>query len=106
MAQDDVTVAQRRGESRLSRAKDGDDGHAEQRCEMHRARVVGEQNATGAQFFDELLERRLSDPIYAIVSKRGGDGFANGLVAFCTEQNPLGGQLRSYCGGCFGETLG
>ncbi len=31
MSQDDVAIAERRRQSRLSRAKDGDDRHTEQR---------------------------------------------------------------------------
>lgn len=41
--QDNVAVAERSGQARFRRSKDGDDRDAEQRREMHRAGIVREE---------------------------------------------------------------
>lgn len=106
MSQNYVTVAERRSELWLSRAKNGDDGHSEQGGEMHRPGVVCEQQPAGAQLVDELFERCLADSINAIVAQRSGDCFTDRRVVFRSEQNPLRRRVRRDRGRGLSEAFG
>ena len=89
MSQDDVAFPQRRGQTRLSRAKDGDDRHTKQGGQMHRASVVCQKQSASAQLIDQLFERRLADSVDTAIAEPGGDCFADSRVVFCAEHNPL-----------------
>ena len=45
MPQDNVRIPERPRQSRLSRAEDRDNWHAEQSCKMHRPGIIREQQA-------------------------------------------------------------
>lgn len=93
MSQDDVAFPERRGQSRLSRAKDGDDRHTKQGGQMHRTGVVCQKQSAGAQLMDQLFERRLADSVDTAIAEHCGDGFARSRVVFCAEHNPLRARL-------------
>lgn len=89
MSQDDVTVVERSGQTRLSGTENGDYRHAQQRCEMHCAGIVGKQQTAFPQFVDKLIKRCLADPIHAAIADRSRDLVPYSRVVLGSEQNPL-----------------
>src|SRR3977135_2387580 len=58
-----VPTSQGSGQPRFSRAKDRDDGNADERGEVHRAGVIRQQQGALAQLGGELVESGLADSI-------------------------------------------
>jgi hypothetical protein len=69
MPQNNVTVAERSGHLRFSRTEDRHDRNAQQRRQMHRSGIVGQEQTAFAQLVDKLLDGRLADAIDAALTK-------------------------------------
>ena len=104
--QDDVTIAQRTSQPRLSGSKDRHHGHAKQRGQVHRAGIVGKEQSTFAQFINQLIQRSTSDPIDAMIADRSRNLIARWRVIFRSKQNPLHRGLSAYFCRNLGESLG
>ena len=70
---------------------------------MHRAGVIGQEQTAGAQFFDELLNRGLTNPIHAIIAKCAGNDRTNRCVFARAKEDPVDLFLRGNCLSNFGE---
>ena len=89
VSQNEVPVAEWPGEPRFGRAENRDHRHAQQRGEMHRAGIVGEQHTALTQLVDKFVERRLSNAIHAMIADCRRDLLTDCHVVFCAKQNPL-----------------
>jgi creatinine amidohydrolase/Fe(II)-dependent formamide hydrolase-like protein len=73
VSQDNVTVAERPGQTRLSGTKNGDHRYAKQCSEVHRAGIVGKQQTASSHLVDKFIKRCLADPIHATIPDRSRD---------------------------------
>ena len=89
VSQNNMAVAQRPGQERFGRPKNCDYRHAQERGEMHCAGVICKEQTALSQFVDKLIERRLADPVDAMIAYRTRDLFAYRSVIFRAEQDPL-----------------
>src|ERR1700719_2550815 len=104
MVNDMPGIAERAGEVRFGRTEERDDGNADERSEMHRAGVVGEEQRTFAELVGKLLERGLADAVDAMGAERGFNRGAALLIGGGAEENPLDWALLSDSHRDFGET--
>jgi len=58
---------------RFGRSENRDRRHLQQGREMHCSGVVSKQQITDAQLIDQFRERRLSDPIHALLAQFFGN---------------------------------
>ena len=89
MPDDDVPAPERSGQAIFGGTKDRDDRDTEQRGQVHRAGVVGHQQAAFAQLDDEIIERRLPNAVDALFAQRPGDDLADLGIRGGAEENPL-----------------
>jgi hypothetical protein len=85
MADNNVTITERTGQLRFGRTKNRDNWNTDKRSQMHRAGIVRQNRAARAQFSDQFVQCRLTNPVYAFVAKLRGNCFANGRVVFRAE---------------------
>ena len=91
MSQDNVTVAERPGQTRLSGTENGDHRYPEQCGKMHRAGIVGQQQTASPQLVDKFVKRCLADSVHAMIADRSRDLVPYRNVILGSEQNPLCG---------------
>jgi hypothetical protein len=89
VSQDNVTVAKRPGQTRLSGTKNGDYWYTEQCGEVHCAGIIGKQQTAPSQLADKFIKLCLSDPIHATIADSRCDLVAYSRLVLGTEQNPL-----------------
>jgi len=89
MPQNNMSVAEWPSEKRFGRAENGDHWYAQQRSQMHGARVVRQQQTALTQFFDKLIEGCLTDAVQAMNADCRRDLLAYCCLVFCPKQNPL-----------------
>ena len=83
--QDNVSIPERSGESRISRAEDRNHRHSEQGRKMHRPGIIRMQQEAFSQFTDQLIQRRMANPIHTLIADRSRDPIANCRVLLCSK---------------------
>src|SRR5215217_6157656 len=87
--EDDMSITERSGQSRLSGSKDRYHGYAKQRSQVHGAGIVGKHQSALLQFVDKLIQCRMPDPIDAMIPDRGRNLIACCRVISGSKHNPV-----------------
>jgi hypothetical protein len=100
-----VTGAERAGQARFRRAKDGYNRNGKDCGQMHRPGVIREQQCAVAQFRNELIESGFPDAIHAGWSDLRFDLRANIRVAGRAEEDPMDRALICNLAGDLGKAF-